>query len=152
MSCPLPIVLPLDPVPFYSNGVVTFNPNSIGLIIAGIFTLMAITISSWIILQHLGNFRVKQEQRAIVRGIYIFPKAVKRLLTRASRSESYSWYPFIRSFPFYLSGSLKKRFILSFLEILMKVLSYFRSSTFSWHISALLIQRRNRPSWKEKIR
>lgn len=72
-TCPIPIELPQDPVPFLSNGNINFKAHDIGWLISGFFALIGIVASFWLIDKHLTNFYSPSQQRHLVRILFMVP-------------------------------------------------------------------------------
>ncbi|KAM0747580.1 DUF300-domain-containing protein [Meredithblackwellia eburnea MCA 4105] len=72
-GCPLPEVMPRDPVPFFSHGNINFKAHDVGWIISGIFALIACISSIWLINKHLAFFYSPYQQRHIVRILFMVP-------------------------------------------------------------------------------
>ncbi|PWN37833.1 DUF300-domain-containing protein [Meira miltonrushii] len=71
-TCPSAYV-PVDPVPFYTNGNLNFKAHDVGWIICGFFTLIASVTSFWLIWKHLTYYTCPQQQRHIVRMLFMVP-------------------------------------------------------------------------------
>ncbi|GAA5850655.1 hypothetical protein JCM8547_001946 [Rhodosporidiobolus lusitaniae] len=70
-GCPAHEVLPHDPVPFFSNGEITFKAHDVGWLVCGICTIVASSTSIWLICKHLSFFYHPHEQRHIVRLLFM---------------------------------------------------------------------------------
>lgn len=64
---------PVDPVPFYTSGNLNFKAHDVGWIICGFFTLIASVTSFWLIWKHLTYYTCPQQQRHIVRMLFMVP-------------------------------------------------------------------------------
>lgn len=64
---------PIDPVPFYTHGTLNFKAHDVGWIICGFFTLIASVSSFWLIWKHLTYYTCPQQQRHIVRMLFMVP-------------------------------------------------------------------------------
>ena len=71
-TCPVERA-PVDPVPFYTNGNITFKAHDVGWIICGFFSLIATTASFWLVWKHLTYYTCPQQQRHIVRMLFMVP-------------------------------------------------------------------------------
>lgn len=63
----------VDPKPFYSNGNLNFKAHDVGWIISGLFTVIASASSFWLIWKHLTYYTCPQQQRHIVRMLFMVP-------------------------------------------------------------------------------
>lgn len=63
----------VDPKPFYSNGNLNFKAHDVGWIISGFFTVIASASSFWLIWKHLTYYTCPQQQRHIVRMLFMVP-------------------------------------------------------------------------------
>ncbi|CAO1625416.1 unnamed protein product [Parajaminaea phylloscopi] len=62
-----------DPVPFIVDGKLNFKAHDVGWIISGAFTLVASIASFWLIWKHLTYYTCPQQQRHIVRMLFMVP-------------------------------------------------------------------------------
>lgn len=66
-------MLPRDPVPFFSNGELNFAAHSVGWLVAGACTLVAVVTSLWLIDKHLTHFYAPHTQRHVIRILFLVP-------------------------------------------------------------------------------
>ncbi|KJA20771.1 hypothetical protein HYPSUDRAFT_42863 [Hypholoma sublateritium FD-334 SS-4] len=59
--------------PLFENGKIVLQTYHIGWIISGLFTLVAVAVSFWLIRRHLQWYTNKREQRYIVRLLFMVP-------------------------------------------------------------------------------
>lgn len=59
--------------PLFQSGRLVLQPHDIGWIISGVFTLIATIVSGWLIFKHLVWFTNKNQQRYIVRLLFMVP-------------------------------------------------------------------------------
>lgn len=52
-GCPVTETLPHDPTPFFSNGEIHFKAHDVGWIVCGVCTIIASSMSMWLISKHL---------------------------------------------------------------------------------------------------
>lgn len=71
-TCPIERAA-VDPVPFYSDGNLNFKAHTVGWIVCGFFTLIATGASSWLVWKHLTYYTCPQQQRHIVRMLFMVP-------------------------------------------------------------------------------
>ncbi|MCO5613894.1 hypothetical protein L7F22_068172 [Adiantum nelumboides] len=64
---------PIDPVPFFTHGSLNFKAHDVGWIICGFFTLIASVSSFWLIWKHLTYYTCPQQQRHIIRMLFMVP-------------------------------------------------------------------------------
>ncbi|KAL8283520.1 hypothetical protein RQP46_005623 [Phenoliferia psychrophenolica] len=72
-GCPIPLSLPLDPVPLFSAGNINFKAHDVGWMVAGVFSIVGITASFWLVNKHLSFFYSPAQQRHIVRILFMVP-------------------------------------------------------------------------------
>ncbi|UZJ54054.1 hypothetical protein CBS101457_003374 [Exobasidium rhododendri] len=71
-TCPV-LAAETDPVPFYTNGNINFKAHDVGWIVCGFFTLIASCTSFWLVWKHLTYYTCPQQQRHIVRLLFMVP-------------------------------------------------------------------------------
>lgn len=64
---------PGESPPLFSNGSVHFQVHHVGWIVSGFFTIVATSVSIWLIDKHLQWYTNKREQRYIVRLLFMVP-------------------------------------------------------------------------------
>ncbi|KAE8220520.1 hypothetical protein CF319_g5971 [Tilletia indica] len=72
-TCPVKHHLEPDPVPFLSEGNVNFKAHDVGWLVCGFLSLVACGTSFWLILKHLKYYTCPQQQRHIVRMLFMVP-------------------------------------------------------------------------------
>ncbi|KAE8244180.1 hypothetical protein A4X13_0g6784 [Tilletia indica] len=72
-TCPVKHHLEPDPVPFLSDGNVNFKAHDVGWLVCGFLSLVACAASFWLILKHLKYYTCPQQQRHIVRMLFMVP-------------------------------------------------------------------------------
>ncbi|CAD6884608.1 unnamed protein product [Tilletia laevis] len=72
-TCPVKHLPEPDPVPFLTNGNVNFKAHDVGWLVCGFLSLIATVTSLWLVLKHLKYYTCPQQQRHIVRMLFMVP-------------------------------------------------------------------------------
>ncbi|PWN96306.1 DUF300-domain-containing protein, partial [Tilletiopsis washingtonensis] len=64
---------PADPTQFWADGQLHFRARDVGWIVSGVLALIACTASFWLIIKHLRYYTCPQQQRHIVRMLFMVP-------------------------------------------------------------------------------
>ncbi|PWN48143.1 DUF300-domain-containing protein, partial [Violaceomyces palustris] len=72
-TCPPEPIKAPDPIPFISQGNINFKAHDVGWLLCGIFTLVSVLASFWLILKHLTYYSTPYQQRHIVRILLLVP-------------------------------------------------------------------------------
>ncbi|KAK0523770.1 hypothetical protein OC842_006031 [Tilletia horrida] len=72
-TCPVAHKPEPDPVPFLSNGDINFKAHDVGWLACGFMSLVACSASFWLIFKHLTYYTCPQQQRHIVRMLFMVP-------------------------------------------------------------------------------
>lgn len=68
-TCPIHIK-PEDPIKLWQDGQLHFSAHVVGWIVSGFFTLIAVSVSMYLIFKHLSHYTMPSQQRHIVRMLF----------------------------------------------------------------------------------